>query len=57
MKEVTEKEFFAAVYKLTVNVHPSIAPGCYPYTSIWKLNDGTEFGRSGGSEDKYFLKT
>ena len=44
MREVTMKEFFAVVGPL--NVHASIQPGPWPYTSQWKTPGGQVIGKS-----------
>ena len=59
MKEVTEKEFFAAIYARPENIHPRIE-GKYPYTSIFEVvANRQEVGRivDGGTNEpsKYFL--
>jgi hypothetical protein len=49
MKQVTTEEFYKAIGPL--DVHPSIQPGPYPYTSLWKLRqrpDGAPLGKSVG---------
>lgn len=59
MKQVSQERFFAVMNPL--DVHPSIQPGPWPYTSLWKLRrnpDGAILGKSvcrtnGGSE--YYL--
>ena len=40
MRQVTKDQFYAAVGPL--NVHPSIQPGSWPYTSLWKLQSGDQ---------------
>lgn len=35
MKPVSQEEFFAPI-KQGLDVHPSIQPGPWPYTSVWK---------------------
>jgi len=46
MKPVTKEEFYKQVGPL--DVHPSIQPGPYPYTSLWKLRHGQTVGKSVG---------
>ena len=43
---VSKDAFYATVGKL--DVHPSIQPGAYPYTSLWKLRSGQVVGKSVG---------
>ena len=51
MRPVTKEQFYAAIGHL--NVHPQIQPGGYPYTSIWKMLDGSRVvvGKSVGVRD------
>lgn len=37
MKQVSEAEFFERIMKDKLDVHPSIQPGPYPYTSVWEF--------------------
>ncbi len=59
MKPVTAEQFYAFMNPL--DVHPSIQPGPWPYTSLWKLrrnSDGAPLGKSIGRKDgssEYFL--
>jgi hypothetical protein len=58
MRAVDKAAFYARVGPL--NVHATIQPGGWPYTSLWKLADGrTVVGKSVGKRDgshDYFLK-
>ena len=59
MKAVTKEQFFAVICPL--DVHPSIAPGPWPYTSIWKMrNNQRVVGKSVDHESaeltEYFLE-
>lgn len=59
MKPVTKDQFYAAMNPL--DVHPSIQPGRWPYTSLWRLRqnpDGQPLGKSVSRADgstEYFL--
>jgi hypothetical protein len=44
MRKVTQDEFYAHIGPL--DVHPSIRPGPWPYTSDWKLRSGLIVGKS-----------
>jgi hypothetical protein len=64
MRKVTMEEFYKVMGPL--DVHPSIQPGPYPYTSLWKLRqrpDSTPLGKSVGRMEggqavtDYFLNT
>lgn len=44
-REVTVDEFFAA---MTGDVHPHIAPGPWPYTSLFRTRDRTVKGKLEG---------
>jgi hypothetical protein len=46
-KEVTKAEFFRVIG--TMDVHPSIQSGKYPYTSIWQTPQRSAIGKSVGS--------
>jgi hypothetical protein len=46
-REVTQAEFFRVMGP--INVHPSIQPGKYPYTSIWQTPQRSAIGESVGS--------
>ena len=47
-REIPAEEFFDSVGSL--NVHPQIQPGGYPYTSLWKTPMGQVKGKSVGHE-------
>jgi hypothetical protein len=59
MIKVSKEKFFRVIGPL--NVHPSIRPTPYPYTSDWKDPHGTVYGKStdrgdGGTvETDYYL--
>lgn len=57
MKQVPKDQFYAAMNPL--DVHPSIQPGRWPYTSLWKERHsdrirGKSVGHTDGTSD-YFL--
>ena len=54
-KEIEKDEFFATVGSL--NVHPSIQLGPYPYMSLWKAPNGQVLGKSVGYRDGGTIKT
>ena len=61
MRSVTKEQFFKAINESKLDVQPSIQPGRWPYTSIWKFPRnpgrapyGKTVGRRGGGYD-YFL--
>jgi hypothetical protein len=52
MRQVTVTEFYKVMGP--IDVHPSIQPGPYPYTSIWKLRqrpDSAALGKSVGRRE------
>lgn len=61
MKEVTREAFYGQIYAKRLDVHPSIQPGRWPYTAVWRFarNPGSRpygksVGRTGGGYS-YFL--
>ncbi len=59
MKQVSKDQFFSAIYKGKLNVHPSIR-GNFPYTSVWMfLNNprGAPFGKSVDRVEGGVIKT
>lgn len=49
MRPVSKSVFYQAVKDENANVHPSIQPGPFPYTMIWKYcqsPDSQPFGKS-----------
>lgn len=50
MRKISKDEFYKMVGPL--DVHPSIQPGPWPYTSLWKLRNTREVvGKSVGHAD------
>lgn len=49
-REVSEDDFFAEMNPK--DVHPTIQPGPYPYTSLWRTRDGKAVGKSVGRIDE-----
>lgn len=63
MRPVTREEFFGPIYARKLDVHPSIQPGPWPYTSIWRFprNPGSRpygksVGRVNGGYDYYLAE-
>ena len=60
MRQVTREEFYGQINDRKLDVHPSIQPGSWPYTSVWKFTRnpgaypyGKSVGRVLGGYDYY----
>jgi hypothetical protein len=49
MTKVTKDEFWAHIFGLTVDVHPRIQPGPYPYTSVFLDRHNRVYGQIVGA--------